>query len=178
MCATTSAWMTAVRLRELIPHTEDSVLCEYAKIMRMIVVSFIFVPASNCNYYVINPSFFSAPGFCPAQNASFFGTSFLWQMTPAGTNATFTCPDNTRFSVTRECFSCNRAGIWLEYNERGCGSLTGDLSRILNQSVSYYNIEFNWNTSIFVLGSFYSNFSHRCNTRPSSSDNRFSQQSC
>ena len=130
----------------LVPHLEDFVPCEFAQLQIMwMIVSFIlyqlllyFPELSNIDRELMN-KFFTAPGFCPARNfTSQSGTRFVWQTTPAGTNATFTCPNNPSFSVSRNCLSCSGAGVWLEYDRRGCGTLTADLGGILSLvSVSY-----------------------------------------
>lgn len=76
-------------------------------------------------------------GFCPAENNTSNGTEFIWLRTPIGTNATFRCPNNQSFSVTRACMACTGGGVWQTFDQQGCGVLTNQLDAILASSVSY-----------------------------------------
>ena len=74
--------------------------------------------------------------FCRAENITSNGTKYVWLRTPTGTNATFRCPNNQSFLVTRACMACTGGGVWQDFHRRGCGVLTGQLDEILASSVS------------------------------------------
>ena len=76
---------------------------------------------------------FVASEFCPAETAVVNGIEYLWPNTSAGTNANFTCPNNPRFSVTR---NCSVSGNWQNFDQQGCGILTDQLRTILSSLLS------------------------------------------
>ena len=52
---------------------------------------------------------------------------FTWPETPRNTTAYYICPNNANFSVSREC---SVEGVWLKFDERGCGVLAEELEMI------------------------------------------------
>lgn len=65
-------------------------------------------------------------------------TTFKWPETNGGSVATFICPNNMMFSVSR---SCRIGGHWDMFDEEGCGTLAPKLSVLVVQNVicSAYN---------------------------------------
>ena len=72
-------------------------------------------------------------GFCDAElTLSESGTIFVWPETLGGDSATFFCPLNPSFNVTRVC---DVGGVWLMFDETSCGVILGVLNT-LNDSFS------------------------------------------
>ena len=46
---------------------------------------------------------------------------------------TFECPSSLTFSVSREC---SDEGVWLQFDQSGCGFLAGELTDLLDLQVS------------------------------------------
>lgn len=72
-------------------------------------------------------------GICNPEEIFSGGVTYSWPQTSAGSTVTFVCPISPIFSVTREC---SAEGRWLQFDEGGCGSLTGDLRDLLLITVS------------------------------------------
>lgn len=68
------------------------------------------------------------------QQIAYGSITYFWPETPAGSNTTFICPNNPDFSVTREC---SIEGLWLDFDEIGCGVLAEQLED-LNINVMFY----------------------------------------
>ena len=52
---------------------------------------------------------------------------FKWPQTAGGSNASFICPNNQLFSVSRKCFT---GGKWGQFNDEACGVLASDFEDI------------------------------------------------
>ncbi len=71
-----------------------------------------------------------ATGFCDEEtNLSESGTTFIWPETQGEQTATFVCPLNRQFQVTR---SCGIGGVWDQFDETACGTITGQLNNLIN----------------------------------------------
>ena len=81
--------------------------------------------------------------FCHAENITVSNITFIWLNTPAGTNATFRCPNTPSHSVTRRCMACM---IWQDFDRQGCEvlDLSSLLEEIINSSVSVGQLLFQW----------------------------------
>ena len=54
-------------------------------------------------------------------------SGFAWPESPRSTTAYYVCPNNPSFAVSREC---TVEGLWLDFDERGCGVLAQELEMI------------------------------------------------
>ena len=59
---------------------------------------------------------------------------FKWSETVSSFNATFVCPNNEMFAVSRQCYF---DGQWGTFNEKGCGVLAMEFEDI---SVASQNV--------------------------------------
>ena len=57
--------------------------------------------------------------------------TFIWPETPINSNASFTCPNNPQYNVTRKC---GAGGDWKDYDQQGCGVLLKELVEIMKMS--------------------------------------------
>ena len=63
-------------------------------------------------------------------------TTFKWPETNGGSDASFTCPNNPSFTVSRRCIP---GGQWGIFDEAGCGVLTQVFRDISASSQNVYN---------------------------------------
>ena len=59
---------------------------------------------------------------------------FKWPETDSSSNATFVCPNNAMFMVSRQCYF---DGQWGTFDEKGCGVLAMEFEEI---SVASQNV--------------------------------------
>ena len=52
---------------------------------------------------------------------------FIWLDTNSSFNATFVCPNNKMFNVSRQCLS---SGQWGRFDDEGCGVLASEFEAI------------------------------------------------
>ena len=71
------------------------------------------------NHSVIRP--------CAQEEVTTNSTVFKWPDTAGGSNASFICPNNLLFTVSRMCF---KDGQWGEFDDKGCGVLGPEIEVI------------------------------------------------
>ena len=71
---------------------------------------------------------------CPSEEVLTQSVVFQWPETASGSVATFTCPNNDTFNVSRQCLD---GGRWEEFDEGGCRVLSAQLDDI---SISSQNV--------------------------------------
>ena len=75
----------------------------------------------------------ASTSFCRREVIQTLSTTYTWPETPSGSVASFTCPNNPEFSVSREC---NAGGVWQPFNEEACGVVSQQLSRLNNSFIN------------------------------------------
>ena len=67
------------------------------------------------------------------------GITYNWPMTPSGSSASFSCPNNPTYTVNREC---SVEGLWQDFDLDACGLLTEELNNLLDTKVGDHRLTF------------------------------------
>ena len=73
-----------------------------------------------------NHSVFLSPT-CAQEEVMSNDIVFQWPETAGGSNASFICPNNRLFTVSRKCFT---DGQWGRFDDKGCGVLASEFEDI------------------------------------------------